>query len=164
LIDRVRRLREYGWTPQSRYISQEEGMNSRLDELQAAILRVKLRYLEQWNGRRRELAAHYARQLPASLSKPVEAPACTHVYHLYVVRTPDRDGFRQRLQALGIGTAIHYPAPIHQQPAYRRSASRPALPQTERLAHEIVSLPMHPHLSDAEMTRITAAVAAALTR
>jgi dTDP-4-amino-4,6-dideoxygalactose transaminase len=162
LIDRVRRLREYGWTPQARYISQEEGMNSRLDEIQAAILRVKLNYLDPWNTRRRQVAANYANLLPATIMRPVEQPGCAHVYHLYVVRVPERDRFRQRLQAAGIGTAVHYPAPIHKQPAYTHYATRHPLPHTERLASEIVSLPMHPHLSDNDVARIADAVTAAL--
>ncbi|RIK38897.1 MAG: erythromycin biosynthesis sensory transduction protein eryC1 [Chloroflexi bacterium] len=162
LIDRVRRLREYGWTPQARYISQEEGMNSRLDEIQAAILRVKLKYLDQWNRHRRDLAMHYATRLPAAITKPIEQPGCTHVYHLYVVRAPEREHFRQRLQAAGIGTAIHYPAPIHQQPGYTRYATRHPLSHTERLAHEIVSLPMHPHLTEQDVVRVADAVTTAL--
>lgn len=162
LIDRVRRLREYGWTSQARYISQEEGMNSRLDELQAAILRVKLRYLEAWNTRRRAIAAQYAVCLPEAISRPAEQPQCAHVYHLYVIRVADRDGFRQRVQAAGVGTAIHYPAPIHQQPPYRQFAAGSRLPHTERLTHEIVSLPMHPHLTEADIQRVTEAATVAL--
>jgi dTDP-4-amino-4,6-dideoxygalactose transaminase len=162
LIDRVRRRREYGWTPQARYISQEEGMNSRLDELQAAILRVKLRHLDEWNAIRRSLATHYARGLPEAVVKPVERPGCTHVYHLYVVRVANRDEFRKRLQAAGIGTAIHYPVPIHQQPAYTQYALRNTLPHTERLAQEIVSLPLHPHLTTADIDRIVEAVSIAI--
>jgi dTDP-3-amino-3,4,6-trideoxy-alpha-D-glucose transaminase len=157
LIERVRSLREYGWTPQARYISQEEGMNSRLDELQAAILRVKLRHLDQWNQQRRAVAARYAEQLPAQLIKPVERLGCTHVYHLYVVRTPKRDAFRQQLQMAGIGTAVHYPAPVHQQPAYYHYAKMASLPQTEQLATEILSLPMHPHLNEQDVARVCAA-------
>ncbi len=164
LVDRVRRLREYGWTPQARYISQEEGMNSRLDELQAAILRVKLRYLDQWNARRRSIAARYSSRLPVSITRPVERPHCTHVYHLYVARIADRDGFRQRMQAGGVGTAIHYPAPIHQQPAYAQFAAGCRLPHTERLADEIVSLPMHPHLSEAQIEQVVEAAQLASTR
>jgi dTDP-3-amino-3,4,6-trideoxy-alpha-D-glucose transaminase len=163
LLHRVRRLREYGWTPQARYISQEEGMNSRLDEIQAAILRVKLKYLDPWNERRRKLAAHYATHLPVAIIRPVERPSCAHVYHLYVVRVPDRDRFRQRLLAAGVGTAIHYPAPVHQQPAYTQYGTRHPLPHTERIAHQIVSLPMHPHLSDHDVACVTDAVTAALT-
>ena len=162
LLDQVRRLREYGWTPQARYVSHEEGMNSRLDELQAAILRVKLRYLDAWNARRREIAGQYASDLPGAVAKPVELAGCTHVYHLYVVRLAQRDELRKQLQAAGVGTAIHYPAPIHQQPAYRQFAGRHRLPHTERLAQEIVSLPMHPHLTDHDVARVTSAVTAAL--
>jgi dTDP-3-amino-3,4,6-trideoxy-alpha-D-glucose transaminase len=163
LIDRVRRLREYGWTPQARYISQEEGLNSRLDELQAAILRVKLHYLEMWNDRRRKLAAHYRAGLPATLTLPTEQPGCYHVYHLYVVRTPARDDFRQRLQAAGISTAIHYPAPVHQQPAYAHAPLRHPLPNTEAVAAQIVSLPLHPHLTKAEIEHIIDVANAATT-
>lgn len=163
LIERVRRLREYGWTPQARYISQEEGMNSRLDELQAAILRVKLGQLDEWNERRRVLAAQYHAQLPAGIRQPVERADCHHVYHLYVVCAPDRDLLRQRLQAAGIGTAIHYPLPVHQQPAYAQCAPPALLPHTERLAGEILSLPLHPHLSESDLARVIAAVADALS-
>jgi dTDP-3-amino-3,4,6-trideoxy-alpha-D-glucose transaminase len=158
LIDRVRRLREYGWTPQARYVSQEEGMNSRLDELQAALLRVKLRHLDRENARRRTLAAHYARRLPAEIVQPIERPGCTHIYHLYVVRSPQREELRKRLQALGIGTAIHYPVPIHQQPAYAHLATHTSLPQTERLAQAILSLPLHPYLTEADLDRTADAI------
>ena len=88
LIEQVRLLREYGWTAENRYVSQIEGANSRLDELQAAILRVKLGALDSWNARRRALAARYAALLPPSLVLPVEEADCHHVYHLYVVRAP----------------------------------------------------------------------------
>jgi dTDP-4-amino-4,6-dideoxygalactose transaminase len=163
LVEQVRLLREYGWTPQARYVSQVVGMNSRLDELQAAILRAKLPHLDAWNGARRALAAAYAAHLPAALALPVEQPTCRHVYHLYVVRVAGRDGFRRRLQAAGIGTGIHYPVPIHRQPAYagQPGAAR-ALPQTERLAGEIVSLPMHPQLTVAQIAQVAAAAQAAL--
>lgn len=162
LIERVRRLREYGWTAQARYVSQEEGMNSRLDELQAAILRVKLRHLDSWNRRRRELATFYTANLPAPIVKPIEQPGCQHVYHLYVVRVSQRDEFRQRLQAAGVSTAIHYPVPIHQQPAYRSYAQPQPLGTTEQIAQEIVTLPLSPHLSDADAKRVVEAVTATL--
>ncbi len=161
LMARVRLHREYGWTPQARYVSQSQGMNSRLDELQAAILRVKLMHLDAWNARRRAIAASYAAHLPAGITLPVELPGCTHVYHLYVGRVARRDEFRARLQEAGIGTAIHYPVPIHRQPGYARFGTGP-LPVTEQAAAEIVSLPMHPFLSQAQVEAVIAAAQSAL--
>ena len=158
LIERVRMLREYGWTPETRYVSQIEGANSRLDELQAAILRVKLRRLDAWNERRRTLAARYAAKLPASLTLPVERPSARHVYHLYVVQTGDRDPFRDRLATQGIGSGIHYPVPVHRQPGYARFAPATGLPVTEAAAGSIVSLPLHPMLSDDDMDRVLATI------
>ncbi|MEZ4868952.1 MAG: DegT/DnrJ/EryC1/StrS family aminotransferase [Caldilineaceae bacterium] len=158
LLARVRSLREYGWTPQARYISQTEGMNSRLDELQAALLRVKLNYLDQWNDARRCLAAHYAAQLPANIVKPVEQPGCRHVYHLYIVRVPDREGFRQTMQRAGVATAIHYPAAVHQQPAYHRgNIICHALPNTEQVLREIVTLPLYPQMTLDQIAQVAAA-------
>ncbi|MCA9169711.1 MAG: DegT/DnrJ/EryC1/StrS family aminotransferase, partial [Planctomycetales bacterium] len=162
MIERVRQLREYGWTPQARYISQAEGMNSRLDELQAAILRVKLRHLDAGNTVRRQLAAYYAAQLPAEVVRPPERADSSHVYHLYVIRTTKRDQLRQRLQDAGIGAAIHYPMPVHQQPAYTQFVPPAPLPHTERLAGEILSLPLHPYLRAADVTRVCATIATAL--
>lgn len=163
LAARVRLLREYGWTPQARYVSQTPGMNSRLDEMQAAILRAKLPHLDAWNAARRALAAVYAAQLPPGAALPVERPGCRHVYHLYVVRVADRDGVRARLQAAGVGTGIHYPVPIHRQPAYAHlPQAQTRLPQTERLAGEIISLPMHPLLTAEQARTVAEALAAAL--
>ncbi len=165
LAERVRLLREYGWTPQARYVSQVKGMNSRLDELQAAILRVKLRHLNAWNEVRRALAARYDALLPPAVVRPIERSGCRHVYHLYVVRVPERDQVRARLQAAGIGTGIHYPVPVHQQPAYQDLAPRPeGLPHTERLAGEILSLPMSPTLTEAEVTAVADAIRSAIER
>ncbi|HXF63452.1 MAG TPA: DegT/DnrJ/EryC1/StrS family aminotransferase, partial [Caldilineaceae bacterium] len=104
-----------------------------------------------------------ADHLPSELALPVERPDCRHVYHLYVVRAPDRDGFRQRLQAAGVGSAIHYPVPIHRQPAYAgQPGATVALPETERLVNEIVSLPMHPLLAPAQVEQVAAAARSAL--
>ncbi len=146
LLERVRLLREYGWPPHNRYVSQIEGMNSRLDEMQAAILRVKLAHLDGWNEHRRTLAGVYAAHLPDSVVKPVERPDCRHVYHLYVVRSPERDNLREKLRAAGVATGIHYPVPIHQQAAYYH-LSLTSLPVTEQAAGEILSLPMHSTLT-----------------
>jgi dTDP-4-amino-4,6-dideoxygalactose transaminase len=163
LVEQVRLLREYGWTPQARYVSQVQGMNSRLDELQAAILRAKLHHLDAWNNLRRAVAAAYATHLPPALGLPVERPTRRHVYHLYVVRVAGRDSFRQQLQAAGIGTGIHYPVPIHRQPAYAGApGAAHSLPHTERLAGEILSLPMHPLLTASQVEQVAAAAHAAL--
>jgi dTDP-4-amino-4,6-dideoxygalactose transaminase len=159
LLDRIRRLRQYGWTPESRYVSQEEGINSRLDEMQAAILRVKLAHLNSWNLRRQSLAAAYDQLLPETVVKPVRSSGTDHVYHLYVVRTSQRDRLMADLKEVGIGSGIHYPVPVHMMPAYSEVARMPTpLPETERLVNEIVSLPMHPMLSDADVERVALAV------
>ena len=156
LAERVRLLREYGWTPAARYVSQVQGMNSRLDEMQAAILRAKLAHLEAWNEARRQVAAWYADLRPDTLVKPVERAGCEHVYHLYVVRVAERDAVRRELAESGVGSGIHYPVPIHMQPAYKGTAGmRHDLSRTEKAAGEILSLPMHPHMSH-EQARATA--------
>ena len=158
LVERVRTLRQYGW--RERYISAVPGYNSRLDELQAALLRVKLRHLDEWNRRRQALAAVYDRALAGSaVTPPTTAPGNEHVYHLYVVRTAARDALQRHLQRCGIGSAIHYPAPVHLQPAYRSLApAEGALAHTERIAGEILSLPLHPHLSPVDAARVAEAV------
>lgn len=163
LLKQVRLLREYGWTPQERYVSHVQGVNSRLDELQAAILRVKLRHLDAHNELRRALAAAYAEALPQAVVRPVERPDCRHVYHLYVVRVPQRDRVRARLAEAGVGAAIHYPVPVHQQPAYAGDAVRAGhLPHTEAAAREILSLPMYPTLTAEQVRQVSDALAAAL--
>lgn len=145
LAERVNLLRQYGW--RERYVSEIKGTNSRLDELQAAILRVKLRHLDAWNAARRERAALYT-ELLRSVTPPREMAYGQHVYHLYVVQTPQRQSLISQLQAQGIGTAIHYPLAIHQQAAYANLGYRDDdLPVASRLAREIVSLPMYPELS-----------------
>lgn len=163
LIANVRSLREYGWTPQARYISQAEGLNSRLDELQAAILRAKLPYLEEWNAQRRQLAALYTAQLPATLQLPVAQPGCQHVYHLYVIRVANREAVRRQLTAAGVGSAIHYPAAVHQQPAYGPDnlVCHP-MPHTEQAVRTILTLPLYPQMSSAQAQQVVAALQAAL--
>jgi dTDP-4-amino-4,6-dideoxygalactose transaminase len=155
LADKMRLLRQYGWRERDRSIA--PGFNSRLDELQAAILRVKLRRLAAGNDRRRAIAARYD-TLADSVRTPLRDSG--HVYHQYVVRTPDRDALRARLQAEEITTLVHYPTPIHQQPGYegRVIVAPDGLPVTERAAHEILSLPMFPQLSDAEVARVCAVI------
>lgn len=154
VAERVRLLREYGWG--ERYVSTIRGGNSRLDELQAAILRVKLRHLDADNGRRRALAAIYADRLPGNLIRPVRTTDSEHVHHLYVIRHPERDHLAAHLHARDIGTGIHYPVPVHLQPAYRgQPGITAALPESERAAREVLSLPMYPEL-DAGQVRLVA--------
>jgi dTDP-3-amino-3,4,6-trideoxy-alpha-D-glucose transaminase len=150
LAERVRLLREYGW--RGNRISEQKGMNARLDELQAAILRVKLHHLEQWNDRRRELAALYQSLLTDILTLPIEPPKTHHAYHQFVVRDARRDALRTYLREHGIHTHIHYPVPIHFQPAYRNLAV--ALPVTESAADQILSLPLYPELRNEDVERV----------
>jgi dTDP-4-amino-4,6-dideoxygalactose transaminase len=156
LADRVNLLRQYGW--RERYASDIKGLNSRLDELQAAILRVKLRHLDAWNAARRARAVLYTELLRA-VTLPREMAYGQVVYHLYVVQTPKRDALIARLKARGIGTAIQYPLAIHQQAAYANLGYRDAdLPVASRLAREIVSLPLYPELSLDDVRAVANAV------
>ena len=158
LAERLRRLRQYGWS-RKYYSTEPGGLNSRLDELQAALLRVKLPHLPAWNARRRELARRYTELLAGT---PLELPAPhsdeEHVYHLYVVRAPERDRLLEALRERGIGTDVHYPLPAHQQPIYRDFAPPGGLPVTERLAGEVLSLPIYPELTDGEADEVAATV------
>lgn len=159
LAERLRALREYGW--RTRYVSDLAGMNSRLDELQAAILRVKLARLDADNARRAAIAALYDEGLAGlPLVLPARAAGASHVFHQYVVRSRRRDALREALKAHGIGTNIHYPVPVHLQPAYKgRIALGPSgLVESERAAREVLSLPMFPQLDDAQVARIVAAL------
>lgn len=158
LADKIKALRQYGW--RQRYVSDEAGFNSRLDELQAAILRVKLRYLDEDNQKRRELAALYNRLLSdVAIQIPAIKPAIEHVYHLYVVQSDRRDALMAQLRQAGIGTAIHYPLPNHLHPAYQgRIRTVPdGLPALVAATDRILSLPLYPELSlsDAEQVAQT---------
>lgn len=153
IAERARLLREYGW--KERYVSVIPGMNTRLDELQAAILRVKLRHLDSGNARRREIAAAYTAGLSDSgVTLPARVEGTTHVYHQYVIRSKDRDALREKLAARGVGTLVHYPVPVHLQPAYAR-VERGPLPETESAANEVLSLPMYPELADDQVRGVT---------
>jgi dTDP-4-amino-4,6-dideoxygalactose transaminase len=159
LAERVRLLREYGW--RERYVSEITGMNSRLDEVQAAVLRMKLRQLDKENERRRAIAAIYDEMLATrALELPTVRGDVTHVYHQYVVQCERRDEWRAHLREQGIGTLIHYPVPIHLQPAYcnRVAVQRDGLPVTEEAARRVMSLPMFPQLSDEQVRRVAAAI------
>ena len=155
---RLRELRVYGW--KERYISDSVGMNTRLDDLQAAILRVKLQYLAAANARRREIASRYHASLgDLPLVLPPRDENVQHVYHQFVIRSERRDALRAHLQASNIDTAVLYPVPIHQQPAYRgRIATAGALDVTERAARELLCLPIHPALDDSDVERVTTAI------
>jgi len=156
---RIAALRQYGW--RTHYISDEIGVNSRLDEIQAAILRVKLRHLDAQNARRQAIAAAYDQALAgASLAPPARRAGAGHVFHLYVLRTPERTAVQAPLRAAGIGTGIHYPSPVHLQPAYRgRVALGPSgCHVTESTAQQVLSLPMFPEMTDAQVARVCEAL------
>ena len=157
LAGRTRSLRQYGW--RQRYISEIPGCNSRLDEIQAAILRVKLKYLEAENVRRVALALRYTMALTDSgLTLPTCREGAGHVYHQYVVRSPQRDALQAHLRAQGIGTLVHYPRAVHQQPAYEgRVPIAGSLLHSERTAAEVLSLPIYPELTDEQADSVAMA-------
>ncbi|MBI3291238.1 MAG: DegT/DnrJ/EryC1/StrS family aminotransferase [Elusimicrobia bacterium] len=160
---KVRLLRDHG--RRSKYEHVMVGYNSRLDGLQAALLDVKLRHLDHWNAQRVEAAERYLVGLPgSSLGLPSSAPWATHVYHLFVVRVPDREAFQRQMEAAGVTTLVHYPLPLHLQPAF---ASLPYkvgdFPWAERLAREVVSLPMFPGIREEEIAGVVHAVMLAIT-
>ena len=163
LAERVRMLRQYGW--RERYVSDVPGVNSRLDELQAAILLARLPQLDADNESRRAIARLYRRRLAdlRAVRLPVEQAGTGHVYHQFVVRVPQRADVMRALEAAGVGTAIHYPVAIHRQPAYRGVPLVEPLPETERANEEILSLPMFPELTAEQAERVCAAVTAAVS-
>jgi len=155
----LRELREYGW--RERYVSARTGINTRLDPLQAAILAARLPHLTDDNARRRAIAARYdegLRGLPLAL--PRRRAECSHVFHQYVIRSAERDRLREHLRGAQIGTGIHYPVPVHLQPAYRgRLGEFPAgLPETTRAMGEILSLPIFPQLGLDRAFRVIAEI------
>lgn len=158
LADRVTLLRNYG--QRVKYEHLEKGGNSRLDTLQAAVLRVKLRHLDDWNASRQRAAASYGRALADSgLGLPQVVPYGTHIFHLYVVRTPDRAGLQRRLDTAKVSHGIHYPIPVHRQQAMADLGyGEGRFPVAEALAPEILSLPMFPELTDAQIDRIAGAI------
>jgi dTDP-4-amino-4,6-dideoxygalactose transaminase len=155
---RIRRLRNGGQSDSYRH--EEPGINSRLDEIQAAILRAKLPHLKTWSERRRKLAAIYLEELAgAALELPEEEPYVRSVYHLFVVRHPKRDALAAALKERGVGTLVHYPIPLHLQPAFRSLGGREGdLPVAERAAAEILSLPLYPELTEERAARVARAV------
>jgi len=158
LIEHVRMLANHGRL--EKYTHKMEGVNSRLDALQAAILRVKLRYLDEWNNRRRTHADFYLDSLSQSEFRPQAVnPNAEPVWHLFVVRVSERESLQKRLKDEGIATGIHYPVPLHVQPAYQnRQIPLGSLPVTEATANQVVSLPMYPELSEAQLELIVNAM------
>lgn len=162
IADRIRRLRNGGQV--DRYVHADAGVNSRLDELQAAVLRARLPLLPRWTMRRRALAAAYRRLLAGAacpeqrrVVRPLEERSSDHVYHLFVVRSAERDALQAHLRASGVETLIHYPVPLPRQPAFA-SLRRDDCPAAARAAQEILSLPLHPRLTETDVERISSAV------
>jgi len=160
LAQRLRLLGAHGQEHKNAHVVY--GFNSRLDELQAAVLRVKLRYLEARNHRRQEIATYYRQRFSGlDVRVPLEQPGEVHVYHQFVIRMAQRERLQAHLKVAGIETGVHYPVPLHRQPAWlRRYGESPPLPRAERLAREVLSLPVFPDLTDTEIERVANAVAA----
>jgi dTDP-4-amino-4,6-dideoxygalactose transaminase len=155
LAERIRKLRQYGWE-QKYVVDLVGGRNSRLDELQAAILTVKLAMLDGWNRRRREIARAYSSEIHHPYIRVPEIDDDRYVAHLYVVRSPFRASLRRHLASNGIGSDVHYPVPDHRQPAYRGLFTELDLPHTEAAADEVLSLPCFPEMTDEEITNVVA--------
>ena len=154
----MRALRDYGQRTRNEHAV--KGGNSRLDSIQAAVLGVKLPYLDGWNARRAAHAQRYRQRLSESgITVPACDPRSSHVYHLFVVRSPERDALRTHLASLGVATGVHYPAPVHLTSAYRDLGYQSgSFPVSERAAQEIVSLPMYAELTDEQIDRVAEAV------
>lgn len=161
IADRVRSLRNYG--SRIKYVNEVKGWNSRLDPVQAAVLSVKLKYLDQWNARRAAIAARYTAELAGTgLTLPSVPGWAQPIWHLYVVQSADRDRLQKALNAAGIGTQIHYPIPPHLQAAYHCAGySKGQFPLAESMAERLLSLPMGPQLDEASVTVVIDAVKAA---
>jgi dTDP-4-amino-4,6-dideoxygalactose transaminase len=162
LAARCGAIRQYGWL--ERYLSDMQGMNSRLDEIHAAMLAVRLTRLDIEIAARRSIAAVYDGALHGLIETPVVRPGVAHAYHLYVVRSIQRDALAQALKAGGIGTGVHYPVPVHLQKAYegRIAVARSGMAETEQAAREVLSLPMHAFLSEEDVAHVIAGVKQAI--
>lgn len=158
IAERVRSLRNHGQS--KRYVHESIGMNSRLDDLQAAILRIKLKKLDGWNRARQKHAAVYDEafsDLP--VRRPVKREGCEHIYHLYTLRTPRRAALASHLERSGIGSAVHYPIPLHLQSCFSgRGWKKGDLPQAEKASDEVISLPMFPELTQVQLKAVISAV------
>ena len=157
---RVRSLRVHGRREGAGLVQEELGRNSRLDELQAALLRVKLRRLKGWVAARRRLARLYTRELSKipGLECPVERPRARHAYHLYVVRCRQRRRLQEGLRRMGIASQVYYPVPVHRQPTHRAWSRGVRLPETEKACREALALPLFPEMTAAEVRRVCRAV------
>jgi dTDP-4-amino-4,6-dideoxygalactose transaminase len=160
--DTMRLLRS--WGERVRYEHAVRGFNYRMDGIQGAVLSVKLRYLERWTAARRRLAAAYDRQLTGTVAqRPRQRAGVRHVFHIYAVRLADRDRWRARLADVGIQTGVHYPVPLHLQPAYRDLGYGPgAFPVAEAAAREVLSLPLFPEMTEAQLDEVTGILRAGL--
>ncbi len=158
LDERLRLVRQYGQT--TRYVHAERGVNSRLDELQAALLRARLPHVDAGNERRRAIAARYDEALAGGPVRPLATlPGRLHAYHLYVVVPPERETFQRHLEERGVQTLVHYPTPVHGHPPYRELGNGPVpLDRAEALCSRIVSLPLFPELTDDEVERVAEAL------
>lgn len=159
---KAKMIRNYG--QKERYVHLIKGTNSRMDELQAAILNAKLPYLDEWNQRRRKIAEYYIERLTSlNLVLPLEMQRRKHIYHLFVIRVDNRERFMEKMLFCGIQTAIHYPTPVHLQPAYVQYREQSQyLKVTEEQAGQLVSLPLYPELTDGEVEHVASSVAEAL--
>jgi dTDP-4-amino-4,6-dideoxygalactose transaminase len=159
IAERIRRLRNHGQT--EKYVSGEPGWNSRLDELQAAILRVKLRHLRAWQGARQAHAKEYTRRLAQipGVKAPAVPEGYEHVFHQYTIRAEKRDALHRALSERKIGSAVYYPVPLHLQPIYASLGRKVGdFPHAERAAKEVLSLPMYPELTADQLARVTGAI------
>jgi dTDP-4-amino-4,6-dideoxygalactose transaminase len=155
--ERLLKLRNYGQS--KRYHHEEIGINSRLDEIQAAILACQIPFVKEWNEKRVEIAERYTKGLYDLVETPGKAGDGEHVYHLYVIQTDERDELQSYLTSEGVGTLIHYPIPAHLQNAYKFLGYKPGdLPVTERMAKRILSLPMFPELTDEQIDTVIASI------
>lgn len=153
--EKVRMIASHG--SKVRYIHEVLGMNSRLDAIQAAILNIKLRYIDEWNDKRAKFAELYSQRLASipQVKTPTKEEYAKHIFHQYTIRVEKRDELQKFLTTKNIPTAIHYPIPLHMQPAFRGFAAEGSLPEAEKAAKEVISLPMHPDLLEEEIEYIT---------
>ena len=164
LYEKLRSIRMHGET--RKYVSAEQGWNSRLDEIQAAILRVKLRHLDDWNRARQKHAQHYTQLLHdlSGITPPKVADWGEHVFHQYTVRVPQRDRVQRALAEQGVSSTVYYPVPLHLQPIYQSLGHRPGtLPEAERASSECLSLPLYPEMSREQIESVVQALSAAVS-
>jgi len=162
LAETVRKLRTHGW--RTKYHPEMIGFNSRLDELQAAILRVKLKHLDTWNERRREIAARYwALLADTAVELPWEVPDAKHVYHLYILRVKERKAVQEYLRSVGVASGVYYPLPLHQVEPYQHLGyDQGTLPEAERAAKETLAIPLFPEMGDDQNQAVASGVRDAL--